>query len=277
MKGGRWLERSGSKTDKYHRGTVEQMQLLAQKYHGKCLSLSYRNQYVKLQWECAAGHRWSAIPINIKQGQWCPICHPRLKGDHSIEELQRIAQNQGGKCLASKYADYVTLMEWECAAGHRWYMLPRTILKGSWCPRCRHINKPKKPGRKHSLEEMQQYAKNRDGTCLSKEYRTIEDQVFWRCNRGHEWQMTFSAIMEGAWCPQCDVHARQYTLQDLQIIAASFGGKCLAPIYHHYRAKIEWVCNANHHWFMPLEAVKRGHWCRKCAKKAREIGNTTSD
>ena len=58
-------------------GAREQLSILkkiASSHGGMCLSVAYVNDNTKLNWECAEGHHWSAIPSNIKRGQWCPQC-----------------------------------------------------------------------------------------------------------------------------------------------------------------------------------------------------------
>jgi len=54
--------------------TIEEMQKLAEKHSGKCLSKKYINSKTKLSWQCAKDHQWEAIPMNVKRGSWCPIC-----------------------------------------------------------------------------------------------------------------------------------------------------------------------------------------------------------
>jgi hypothetical protein len=57
------------------RGTIEEMKGIAEGRGGRCLSDTYVNSKTKLEWECAKGHRWTAIPSNVKnRGSWCPIC-----------------------------------------------------------------------------------------------------------------------------------------------------------------------------------------------------------
>ena len=55
------------------RKTIEDMQELARKKDGKCLSTEYVNSKAKLEFECSNKHRWWALPYNIKN-HWCPKC-----------------------------------------------------------------------------------------------------------------------------------------------------------------------------------------------------------
>ena len=56
------------------RGTIEEMRQMAGNRGGKCLSTHYINNSTKLEWQCSKGHRWAAIPTNVKTGSWCPVC-----------------------------------------------------------------------------------------------------------------------------------------------------------------------------------------------------------
>lgn len=72
--------------------TLTDMQALASKRDGKCLSKHYVNVITHLEWECADKHKWFAIPSDIKRGRWCPECNSKKNAAESkcreiIEEL----------------------------------------------------------------------------------------------------------------------------------------------------------------------------------------------
>jgi hypothetical protein len=114
--------------------TIEEMQDIAAKKGGKCLSKKYVNSKAKLEWRCSEGHTWEAIPKNVKRGAWCPYCAGRAK--LTIEEMQDVAAKKGGKCLSTKYFDAHTKLEWECSEGHTWKAKPNSIKTGTWCAYC---------------------------------------------------------------------------------------------------------------------------------------------
>ena len=49
-------------------------QELAASRGGMCLSETYVNERTVLEWRCADGHEWKALPEKIKRGSWCPTC-----------------------------------------------------------------------------------------------------------------------------------------------------------------------------------------------------------
>jgi hypothetical protein len=60
----------------HHRLTIEFMRKIAKKNNGRCLSDTYTTLKDKLDWECEAGHLWSATPDNIiYSDSWCPYCN----------------------------------------------------------------------------------------------------------------------------------------------------------------------------------------------------------
>lgn len=112
------------------RGSIAEMQQLARERRGKCLSAAYVKSSTKLLWECAEGHRWEALPNNIKRGHWCPHCAGMVRD--TIEEMHRIGRELGGKCLSDTYVNSKTKLLWECAEGHRWTAIPSSVKGGRW-------------------------------------------------------------------------------------------------------------------------------------------------
>jgi len=117
------------------KSTIEDMQRLALTRGGKCLSSEYVDSRTELEWECAKGHRWFAKPNNIKHRTWCRICSNKEK--LTIELMQKIAKQKGGKCLSSRYVNIKTNLQWECAKGHKWFATPNNVKNyQQWCRLC---------------------------------------------------------------------------------------------------------------------------------------------
>lgn len=54
--------------------SIADMRQLAATKGGKCLSPTYISCQKPLRWKCRKGHEWSAVPLNVKYGSWCPTC-----------------------------------------------------------------------------------------------------------------------------------------------------------------------------------------------------------
>ena len=112
---------------------LKQIKKIASLNKGYCLSkIEFAANRDKLKWKCSKGHIWKATLGNVKRGQWCWICRKKL----SIEEMQIIAKERGGKCLSKTYVDTDTHLKWECKEKHTWLAKPANIKNGTWCPKC---------------------------------------------------------------------------------------------------------------------------------------------
>jgi hypothetical protein len=231
------------------------MQRLARRRGGQCLSGEYLKGDSKLTWKCKEGHQWDARPNLIKRGRWCPHCS-KLKQSGSIEEMQEVARERGGKCLSHKYTNSTTKLSWQCRQGHIWDGTPAQIKQGHWCPVCGG-------SQKGSIEEMRQIASSRGGACLSEGYINNSTKLTWQCNKGHQWEAAPLNIKLGKWCPVCS-GTQLGTIEEMRQIAESRGGRCLSAKYTNSRTKLAWQCKNGHRWMALPSSIKQGHWCSRC-------------
>src|SRR5579863_5646202 len=52
--------------------TLCELQQIAAKKGGQCLSLESANSSKLLRWRCVDGHEWQARAHSIRAGRWCP-------------------------------------------------------------------------------------------------------------------------------------------------------------------------------------------------------------
>jgi len=58
--------------------TIEDMQRIAKEIGGKCLSDNYKNNRVKIMWQCANEQQFLSKSNDVQQGHWCPECAKKL-------------------------------------------------------------------------------------------------------------------------------------------------------------------------------------------------------
>src|SRR5690348_12310252 len=97
----------------------------------------------------------------------------------TLDEIRRDAERRGGKLLAETYVDSLTLMEWECAQGHRWRAVAHAIRQGHWCKRCADERL------RHPLHALHALAAARGGKCLATRYSNSQAKLDWQCALGH--------------------------------------------------------------------------------------------
>jgi hypothetical protein len=249
--------------------TPQDLRWIAVSRGGECLSPKLKTSSDLARWECAFGHIWQTRVKSIQAGHWCPVCADnRIL---TIDEMQQIARERGGKCLSRNYKNGRTPLIWECVLGHRWRASPANVKsgtwkRGTWCPEC--YNARRRFHQTHDIEFTREIAFSRQGRCLSTQYLGSKSKLTWECGLGHSWQAIPASVLQGTWCPVC-AHNQRLRLSELQDIATSRGGTCLSREYVNERTRLRWQCSAGHIWTATPQKVKRGSWCPTCARYAR--------
>ena len=115
--------------------SIADMRQTAMERGGACLSKKYQGALVRLRWRCAQRHTWDALPWQVRQGRWCPVCSHRVPG--TLDGMRMLASEHSGKCLTRTWTDHSRPVQFECARGHRFGLLAVVAKTGTWCTVCR--------------------------------------------------------------------------------------------------------------------------------------------
>lgn len=234
--------------------TIEDMQNLAKENEGQCLSSEYNGKNIKLKWKCSKGHIFEMTPNSVISGHWCQKCAKNDK--KSIIDMQEIAISKGGKCLSEYYENARTVLSWQCKEGHQWEAPYSRIIK-SWCYECAG-NKAK------SIQYVQELIREKEGLCLSNEYKNIHQKLKFQCKKNHTFLISTHQIIQGQWCSECAGN-KKLTIEDMRKLASEKGGKCLSTEYFNNKEKLIWECSERHRFELTPDKVKnRGQWCKIC-------------
>ena len=121
---------------------------------------------------------------------------------YSILDMQELAKH-GGKCTAETFRTGEEKIGWICSLGHEWTAVPKSIIKGHWCPVCGREKGSQ--GRKTPLSDIKELINNNNCTLLSgtTEYKNRHSQLRLKCrNCNTEWQ-TAARNIPTAKCPGC--------------------------------------------------------------------------
>ncbi|WP_339176926.1 zinc-ribbon domain-containing protein [Paenibacillus sp. FSL R5-0701] len=255
-----WNNGGEEKGDKMvAKGSIQEMKDLAIKREGLCLSIEYTNSNTKLKWRCNCGYVWEATPNNIKRGKWCPSCaHTKNANSKrkTIQDMQVMAERNHGRCISSEYSNMNSKLVWECSKGHQWEAYPSNIYSGKWCPTC--------AGRNKSLTDMQAFAEEHNGKCLSTQFFNMTRKLKWQCHEGHIWDATPNSILnQKSWCPVCAGNNKK-SIKDMEQLAGRRGGKCLSKKYINIDYPLLWECTNGHDFIATPYSIEKGSWCPKC-------------
>lgn len=90
---------------------ISELQEYARNKKGRLVSTTYSNGRVKLEWECAKGHQWSASWESVKNAKsWCPEC----ASFKTERECRKLLQDKLGITLKKhKFKDEGQILEWD--------------------------------------------------------------------------------------------------------------------------------------------------------------------
>ena len=92
---------------------------------------------------------------------------------------------------------------------------------------------------KYNIQDIQLWASDHGGKCLSKEYLGLNTKHTWMCSKGHTWDAAPYKIKRGSWCPAC-IGKRKGTIEEMRLIAKERSGKCLSKKYSNNHSKLIW-------------------------------------
>jgi len=250
--------------------TLKKMQEIAAERGGEVLSKKLAD-HTQLRFRCSQGHTWVKLPRFIAAGSWCPKCEKRSYPRYTIESASEFAKKHGIKCIADKYENNYTKIEWQCSEGHKFKESFSGLRKRkNMCPECpRKPYKGKIENLKLKLELVQQIAKQNGGQVLSKTADT--DKIKFKCNQGHVWETMFHNAKKGSWCQKCYIERisqqHRLTIKFIQEFAKRRGGTCLSAQkdYKTVSSLLKWKCLKGHKFEETYQNIKqRSRFCKEC-------------
>ncbi len=242
------------------------MKIVCRERGGSCLAKAWISAHSKMPFKCSKGHRWEAMPGQVKSGRWCPDCSKNRR--YTIEQMQKLAKDNGGICMSNIYQGIATPLLWSCKKGHQWRAKPQTVVRGHWCRKCSDLAWGEK--NRHSIRDMHQLAKKHKGRCLSKEYVNSSTTIEWQCAEKHKFSKRPNDVQQGEWCPTCNQLNRYKTrweekLGECRELARKRSGLCLSNKFLGTQIKLKWKCECGNQWEAIPSSVFRGTWCPNCA------------
>lgn len=249
--------------------TVKEMQELAKRRGGICLSKKYINAYTKLKWQCKDRHIWESAPKEIKSGCWCPICSPSIS--------ERICRKYFEIILNKKFPK-VKLTWLINSRGHKMEL-------DGYCEELRlafeyqgeqHYEKHQHFHKKISFEQRKEDDERKRKLCKENgiilieipytiDFENVGTHIIKECKKRN---IQVPEITKKLDYKLFNISSPE-KLKEMQQIATSRDGKCLSGIYINNHTNLKWICNKGHMWNATPTNIKSGHWCRQCAALKR--------
>jgi len=251
------------------------------------------NSNKKVWWKCKNGHEWESTVANRNNGQGCPICASK-KVLKRFNDLTTINSKLASEWNYEKNADLKPenfmpnshkKVWWKCDKGHEWQATIASRNSGHGCPHCagqKVIKGETDLATLNSeLANEWNYEKNGD---LKPEDVTANSgkKVWWKCDKGHEWQATIASRNSGNGCPYCSGKKVLVGYNDLATVNPrletewNLDKNCdLKPedVTANSGKKVWWKCSKGHEWQATITDRNAGSGCPICYKEKRKKKN----
>jgi len=175
----------------------------------------------------------------------------------TIELLQNQVEKYDGKCLSTEYKNDSSLLEWECANGHRWLANANYIRQKHWCNKCKTNVR-----RKLIYNKINKLALSFGGNIIN--FDNLK-KIVWSCKRNHIFIKSVAEVNRNGWCYECIKLEKLISLQNL---AEEKGGKLISNEFCSTRSLYKWQCGLSHKWTALPDTIINGSWCPICSGKA---------
>ncbi len=169
---------------------------------------------------------------------------------------------------------------WRCERGHEWQAPVFSRWAGHGCPYCggqRVMPGVNDLATKNPALAAEWHPTRNGGLTPDQVFPNSTKSVWWRCDRGHEWQASVNARMKGGGCPICASRRLRPGFNDLAAanpaLAAQWhptrnGGLTPDQVFPGSARRVWWQCAKGHEWQAAISSrAKDGNGCPICAGK----------
>ena len=177
-----------------------------------------------------------------------------------------------------------TRISWRCEKGHEWQAAIYTRTSGSGCPYCAGVKLEIGKSDLQSCfpELIKQWHPDKNGN-LSPALLSSGShrKVWWRCEKGHEWQAEVKSRTGGMGCPVCANRVVLPGENDLATTQPELARQWDAEknsfptptqVTAGSRKKVWWRCEKGHSWNAAVSSRVNGCDCPVCAGKVIVAG-----
>ena len=245
------------------------------------------NSRKKVWWKCERGHEWQATIDNRNKGKCCPYCSGRhaIKGKNDLGSVNptlakewNFEKNNGLTPIDVK-PNSNKMVWWKCSRGHEWQATINSRNAGCDCPIC--SNKKILKGYNDlqtvnpALAKEWNYEKNNALTPAEISPNSGK-KVWWKCDKGHEWQATINSRNSGCKCPYCSGKLVIKGENDLQTVNPTLAkewnyeknmGLTPVDVKPNSDKKVWWKCSRGHEWQTRISHRNAGSGCPQCTRE----------
>lgn len=242
------------------------------------------NSTKEVWWYCEHGHEWQEIVRKRSvRGYGCPYCSGRRVAPETC--LAEVNPRLAAEWHPEKNGDLTPWdvmpssgrkVWWQCENGHEWRAAISNRSKGRGCRQCADRRRKGITFAEAPAELVAQWNRERNPLPPSAYAMRSNKKVWWRCDKGHEWEATPDARTSGSGCPYCAgrLPTEETCLHGMNpALAAEWDQEAngtLTPrqVFPHSKRRAGWKCSVcGHRWTAPIAYRTNGSGCPACREK----------
>ena len=244
----------------------------------------------KAWWICSKGHEWQAAISSRNKGAGCPYCsgYFAIKGENDLQTLNPTLASEwnyvknNGLLPTDVTPNSSKKVWWICKNGHKWQAVISSRNRGNGCPYC--ANQLLLMGYNDlqtvnpTLSNEWNYEKN-NGLTPMDVFPNSKKRVWWKCDKGHEWETMISNRNKGSGCPYCSGRKVLEGYNDLYTINPNLAKEWnyeknteLSPsnVTPGSNKKVWWKCEKGHEWLASINHRNNGRGCPYCSRRKND-------
>jgi len=235
----------------------------------KLLSDSYTNNSSYLMVKCPMGHEYKVKFGNFKSGYRCSICsnnHRAKEQSLGYEYVKSYIESTGYTLLSDSYKNCDSKLTIKCPMGHEFIKDFSHFRNGQKCTTCSNINSSERQS--FDYDYVKSYIELIGYTLLSDTYKNNRTKLVVRCNKGHEYEVTFGNFCLGKRCPECNVTKlrsdRQHSYDYVKQFIENESYTLLSDSYTNNQTVLQVRCDKGHEHNTTFGRFQQGHRCPQC-------------
>jgi hypothetical protein len=172
------------------------------------------NSHRKVWWKCCKGHEWVASIAKRSSGHNCPYCSGKkvLSGYNDLATVNYALAKEWNQVKNGKLTPKeITIgsdkkVWWQCEKGHEWQAQVCDRAHGKGCPYCsgKKVLSGYNDLATTNPELTKEWNCEKNGELKPKDVTAGSGKkVWWKCDKGHEWQAIINNRNKGKGCPYC--------------------------------------------------------------------------
>jgi hypothetical protein len=172
----------------------------------------------KVWWKCNQGHEWNAIVNSRARGHKCPICALKYRKKTITDEKRLSFTNpelakewhptKNGDLLPEHFSfGSNKKVWWKCNQDHEWQtQIGHRTIHNTQCPYCSGRLATKESNLETKFPELsKEWHPTKNGDLKPKGILPhSKKQIWWLCEKGHEWRAPLHGRTRGNNCPTCN-------------------------------------------------------------------------